>query len=115
MDSIRKLIRQAKSIAVKGLIIVEEVDEETANWRFNICLTSENGKPCRNFDPDPSNAEIGKCLGCGCLLPEKTYSKTNRTLEHPNGEVTHCPLGRWDDLILTNYYRVQDGLAPIVQ
>ena len=111
--NIKSLIRKAKSIAAKGLLVIENVDDCTANWRFSICTGThpESKGPCPYFQPDKNHPETqGKCLGCGCLLPEKCGSKTNRTAQRPNGEVTHCVIGRWGDLELTNFYREQDGL-----
>lgn len=95
-----ELIRKALEIAVHGIIIKEEVEKEVAEWRFSIC------KKC----PEGFNAEDRKCNICGCLLPEKCQSKTNRSIHRPNGEVTHCPLGKWNDLEIANHYRAEDGL-----
>ena len=105
-----KLLRLAKSIAANGLIILDEVEDNIANARLEVCIGNFNKKPCEHFIPHNDEKNQGQCAGCGCLIPEKCKSKTNRTAKRPMGEVTHCPYGKWADKELANYYRGLDGL-----
>jgi anaerobic selenocysteine-containing dehydrogenase len=103
----KKLAQQATDTVLKAaadtVIVIEHVDEETATFRYNVCLG------CDFRDPDRD-----KCLACSCYLEEKSWSHTNRTIERPFGEVTHCPLGRWNDKEIANHYRHLDG-KPLLQ
>ena len=81
------------------VFVKEHVSEELAKWRINICLT------CPNFQK-----KLKRCGVCGCFLEAKTKSKTNRSPKRPQGEETHCPLGKWNDKETANFYRALDGL-----
>lgn len=82
----------------KTIIVKEQVDEETADWRFDICLK------CDKRDP-----EENKCTVCGCFLDLKTSSRVNWRPSKNRNEITHCPLGRWNDLEIANEYSRIDG------
>lgn len=83
-----------KGIAA-GLIVDELLkDEEIVHFRRVTCLA------CPEM-----NHEHKTCNVCGCFLDLKTRSKTNRTKR--GIEVTHCPLGKWDDKDIAEHYAEQ--------
>lgn len=75
-----------------ALIVDKKVSKEVAEWRMSICQACEH----RNDN---------KCGVCGCFLDLKTKSATNFNPKRMAYEVTHCPLGRWDDEEIANHYR----------
>lgn len=88
----------AQRLAAATMLVREKVDDPTlAAWRMSIC------RSCDQFD-----AEHIKCRVCGCWLELKTESKVNRSPKRPLGEVTHCPLGKWNDEEIAAYYHAQD-------
>lgn len=78
---------------------VEYVSEGVAKRRMKVCLN------CEKFNPDTV-----KCRQCGCFLEIKTGCKTNFNPKKLRTEITHCPLGRWNDKKIANQYRALDGL-----
>lgn len=70
-------------------------DTNESDRRLNIC------KSC-----DQYNAKRDKCTECSCYMSVKTPM-----LKHKNPaklgriEITHCPLGKWGDSIIADYYR----------
>ncbi|HNC36748.1 MAG TPA: hypothetical protein PLD32_09285 [Saprospiraceae bacterium] len=57
------------------------------------------------------DAENRRCKICTCYVEAKASIKVNRNpLKGMRHEVTHCPLGKWDDKGLANHYRELDGL-----
>jgi len=93
------ILEQVKHYLAENLIVKEGVDTETADWRFEICLKC----PYRD-------AEENKCLQCGCFLDLKTASRVNWRPSKNRNEITHCPLGKWNDKEIANEYRRLDGL-----
>ena len=93
-----EVIAEIKHYLAEKLIVKEEVDIETADWRFGICLK------CDKRDPDENT-----CMACGCFLDLKTSSRVNWRPSKNRNEITHCPLGRWNDLEIANEYRRIDG------
>lgn len=79
-------------------ILAEETltDNSIIEMRFEACST------CIFRD-----SEINKCRVCGCYLSVKTPLKTNFNPKHLEFEVTHCPMGKWQDFDTANYYRSQ--------
>lgn len=92
------ILEQVKHYLAETLIVKEQVDGDTADWRFNICLQC----PYRN-------PEENKCMQCGCFLDLKTNSRVNWRPSKSRNEITHCPMGRWNDLEIANEYRRIDG------
>lgn len=98
------LSKKLLSLAAEALLVEQYVEEAVAKFRMSICLT------CDRRDPG-----MNRCLECGCMLDAKTKSKLNRRLSlGRQSEVTHCPLGKWDDLKIANEYRKLDGLPPLL-
>lgn len=98
------MVNELLKLAAKAVLVLENVPEEKAVERMNIC------QQCPEFlIPDI------RCAVCGCYLEVKTKSKTNRSVARPNGEVTHCPLGKWGDVEIANFYRARDGVEPLKQ
>lgn len=78
-------------------------DKELEDWRMDQC------RGCDRYD-----AENDKCKECGCFMEIKTGLKYNHNPKKwGRVEVTHCPLGRWNDLEIANSYRKVDGLEPL--
>lgn len=93
------LIDEIKKVAAGALIVRESVDDETAAKRMLIC------RGC-----DRSDLQNDKCLECGCFLSLKTQTFSNWRPSKNRVEITHCPLGKWDDFEIANAYRTLDGL-----
>ncbi|MEP7197274.1 MAG: hypothetical protein ABI851_12200 [Saprospiraceae bacterium] len=52
-----------------------------------------------------------QCKICTCFIDAKVGIKVNHNpLKLFRPEVTHCPLGKWNDKDLANHYRQIDGL-----
>lgn len=98
------ILEKAKYYLAEKLIVKEYVDEQTAKERRAVCMK------CQHRDP-----EEDKCLKCGCFLELKTASRVNWRVSRNRNEVTHCPVGRWNDLELANFYRGLDGLETITE
>lgn len=98
------VINEIKHYLAEKLIIKEQVDTETADWRFDICLKC-----------DKRNEDENTCTVCGCFLDLKTSSRVNYRVKKNRNEITHCPLGRWNDLEIANEYRRIDGKEPLIE
>lgn len=90
---------EIKHYLASKVIVKEWVDGETADARFSVCLKCEH-----------RDAEENKCLICTCFLDLKTQSRVNWRPSKNRNEITHCPLGRWNDKEIANEYRALDGL-----
>lgn len=84
------------------VLVLEQTDAETADMRWKTCWG------CEQMDHSDK-----RCRLCGCFIEVKIWSKTSRSAHRPMGEVTHCPLGKWNDKEITNHYRAEDGLEPL--
>lgn len=89
---------KALHLIAEKLIVKEQVGKDQAAWRMGIC------EGCNMRDTVEN-----KCLECGCFLDLKTTAKTNWNAKKFRNEITHCPLGRWDDKKIANVYREIDG------
>ena len=90
MNLVQKVLQFGADIALP----VERVDPITKRVRLALC------KACDRFDEDS-----GKCLECGCFMEVKTGAKTHRNPDKGmRVEVTHCPLGKWNDMKLAVFY-----------
>lgn len=93
---------EVKKLAAAKVLVLEQVDAATADMRW---------KTCWNCDQmDHSNKT---CRTCGCYIEVKIWSKNSRSPARPMGELTHCPLGKWEDKDIANHYRTLDGKAPL--
>lgn len=91
MNLIQKVLRYGADVALP----VERVDEVTRELRLAIC------KGCERY----AN-EDDKCLECGCFMTVKTGSLTHRNpAKGMRVEVTHCPLGKWGDKEIADFYK----------
>lgn len=95
---IQTLKDMALHLLAETLIVKDHVEEEEAKRRMDICLA------CPNRDP-----EANKCKVCGCWLDLKTGAATNWNAKKRRNEITHCPLGLWEDKDTANIYREMDG------
>lgn len=96
------LIDDILKIAAKKFLVDELVDPDTAEQRINVCVQ------CNRFDSDNR-----RCKVCKCYMDIKTTAKTNLNVKRSRYEITHCPLGRWNDLEIANEYRKMDGLPVL--
>ena len=93
---------EAKKIAAATVLVMEHVDQPTAQARMDVCDTCEwNDRASK------------KCSICGCFLENKVWSKISRSKPRPLGELTHCPRGKWNDKDIADHYRALDGIAPL--
>lgn len=88
---------EALKVAAKGLV-VDDVPVEVAEYRYNVCLSCDKRK-----------ADTDQCGICNCFLQLKTGAKTNINPLKGRTEITHCPIGRWNDKEIANHYRELDG------
>lgn len=86
-------------LAAKTFLQVRQVAPEVQQFRMNVC------QGC-----DKRDEETNRCKVCKCFLAVKTDTKENLNPEKMRYEVTHCPLGKWNDLQTANHYRKIDGL-----
>ena len=85
-------------LIAETVIVKEHATEKEAKERFSVCLSC----PARD---EKQNV----CGECGCFLDLKTGSKTNWNAKRLRNEITHCPLGKWNDKEIANAYREIDG------
>ena len=82
-------------LAVKKLLVDEEHgDQAVTDQRWSACLS------CQKFKKTNLT-----CVKCGCYLNVKIPAKVNFNIKHGEYEVTHCPLGKWNDKELAEYYK----------
>lgn len=86
-------------LAAKKVLQVSQVDPEIQKFRMSVCLQCEK-----------RDTESNKCKVCKCFLAVKTDTAENLNPKKLRYEITHCPLGRWNDLETANQYREIDGL-----
>lgn len=96
------ITEQVKHYLAKNIIVKEWVDGQTADERFDTCLKCEY-----------RNSEENTCTICTCFLDLKTKSRVNWRPAKNRNEITHCPLGKWNDKEIANEYRALDGLKPL--
>lgn len=92
---------EALKVAANGLVL-EDVSEEISAKRYSVCLGCDKRK-----------SETDQCGICNCFLQIKSGAKNNINPLRARTEITHCPLGRWDDKEIANHYRELDGKPPL--
>lgn len=95
---IQAIKKQALRLIAENVIVREQVGEEEAAMRFNVCLGC-----------DRRDEKENTCKECGCFLDLKCGAKTNWNAKKLRTEITHCPLGKWNDKETANVYREMDG------
>jgi hypothetical protein len=93
---------EIKKIAAGKMLVLEQVEQPVADMRWKTCWHCDQ--------MDHSNKT---CRTCGCYIEVKIWSKTSRSPARPMGELTHCPLGKWEDKEVANHYRAEDGKPPL--
>jgi len=96
------LLNRIGELAAKTFLQVGEVDEATRIMRVSRCNS------CDMRDP-----ESNRCKVCKCFLAVKTRTLENLNPKKARYEITHCPLGKWEDLETANEYRKIDGLPSL--
>lgn len=97
------LINELLKAGAKAALETKKVSIEVSENRMQIC------RGCDNF-----NAKNLKCKDCGCYLEVKTECEINLNPKKLRYEVTHCPIGKWNDAEIANKYREIDGLPLII-
>lgn len=83
-----------KGIAKLTLAVEYHNLPELAEFRMNVC------RACEHFE-----SEMEQCGKCGCFMDIKTRLFTNRNPKNAGRiEITHCPLGKWQDKHIANAY-----------
>ena len=98
MDIFEKIQR----VAAQTVIVQAQTDDDTAGKRLSVCMSCEY-----------RNEKKNKCNKCGCYIDLKAAAAENWNPKKMRVEVTHCPMGKWNDLEVANHYRKIDGLEPI--
>jgi hypothetical protein len=93
---------EAMKLAATKVLVLEQADQATADMRWKTCWAC-----------DQMDHESRRCRDCGCFIETKIWSKTSRSAARMLGEITHCPLGRWNDKDIANHYRALDGKTPL--
>ena len=95
---IQDIKNKALFLLAQKVIVRENVDFETAEKRFSVC-----------FDCPARDEKQNVCGECGCFLELKCGAKVNFNAKRMRIEITHCPLGKWNDKATANFYREMDG------
>lgn len=95
---IQDIKNRALHLIAEKAIVKETVSDGVANERFTVCLKCEK-----------RDADENICTVCVCFLDLKTGSKVNLNAKKLRNEITHCPLGKWNDKDIANVYREMDG------
>ena len=95
---IQEIKNKAIHLIASKLIVREDVSEQEAKDRMSVCFTCPN-----------RNEKENVCDVCGCFLDLKTGAKTNWNARQMRTEITHCPMGKWNDKETANLYREIDG------
>lgn len=45
------------------------------------------------------------CIHCGCFVDVKATMEVNINPKTMRQEITHCPIGKWNDVEISNYYK----------
>ena len=95
---IQEIKNRALHLLAATVIVKEVVDGDEADRRMRICFSCEK-----------RNEKENVCYVCGCFLDLKTSAKTNWNAKKLRNEITHCPMGKWNDKKTANIYREMDG------
>lgn len=98
-----EILNRILEIAAVNTLVITEVEPEIADMRMDVC------RGCDKLEESSM-----RCKVCKCFLRVKTKSRENRNPEKFRFEITHCPLGRWNDMELANVYREMDGLPKLI-
>lgn len=102
ISTLNDLKNRALHLIAEKVIVKENVDTATAEWRFSICDGCDRNNKSEN-------KPFGVCMDCGCFLDLKQKSKINWNAKRMRNEITHCPNGFWNDKNIANLYREMDG------
>ena len=91
-------------LAAAKTLVISSVNDETKTFRKSVCDGCEKRDVYDN-----------RCKVCKCYLAVKTGTLENRNPIKLRYEITHCPLGKWNDLEIANHYREIDGLPLLLQ
>ncbi len=90
-----KAINSIERYIAEALITTgDDVSDDVMEWRLYVC------RDCEHAD-----WHSNKCTVCGCFLDLKAKSRVNWNLKKFRKEVTHCPLGKWNDADLAEFYK----------
>ena len=92
------LIEEILKLAADKVLVEAHVSEDTAAFRMGECMA------CPRLDK-----EHMRCKVCKCYVEVKTTSERNFNPKRLRNEITHCPLGKWNDIEIANEYRKIDG------
>ena len=96
------IVDEIAKLAASLILVEEEVSPELAALRLEVCQN------CDRLDRVSM-----RCKVCKCYVEVKTTSRVNNNPKRLRQEITHCPLGLWNDLEVCNEYRKIDGLSPL--
>ena len=97
-----ELLNKVGELLVAKTLVVSYVTSEVKKARQEVCNACERRDQVAN-----------RCKICKCFLAVKTGTAENLNPTKLRYEVTHCPLGKWDDKEIANQYREIDGLTPL--
>jgi hypothetical protein len=85
---INKVFWLLKSFLAKHIIVIERASDDLKKKRLEVCLNCE-------FKREREGMDI--CAACGCFLDLKASSLININYREKRLEITHCPVGKWND------------------
>ena len=94
----QEMKNKALHLLAETVIVKEKVTADVAKERMRVCFGCSSRDEKENV-----------CGECGCFLDLKTGAKTNWNAKRMRNEITHCPLGKWNDKETANLYREMDG------
>lgn len=105
MNISTKLFKKVFVKMAEVILIAEELPEEirhkTKRFREKVC--NNNSGICYDKNKD-------KCKECGCIISAKSKMLKNYNIKkNMRVEITHCPLGKWNDEEIAEHYKNFDN------
>jgi len=88
------IIWSIKALLARHLVI-EKATSQTKLNRLNVCNSCEFLR---------EKERMKTCAVCGCFLELKAASLININHHKRRIEITHCPMGKWNDKWIVNEY-----------
>lgn len=87
---------------IMQVMVVEEHNDRSVELaRLKVCKGFNDVPACPRY-----NKGFDQCMECKCIIAAKAKSLTNRNPKKWGRiELTHCPLGKWNDEEIMEYYK----------
>lgn len=101
-DFSNNLLKELGGLAGKLLVETTIDNPEITEYRKNQCRGNGDKKPCMFY-----KKETDQCRVCKCFIEVKSEAKTNFSVKSGEIEITHCPMGWWEDADIAHKYRTR--------